>query len=77
VTEFLHAEFVEFPTCVVGHAVTSEREVPPETVIPAVGIRSMVVGHLTEPLGGRVVLHTNGTPLAVLEEDTTGSSTQA
>ena len=76
-TEFLHAEFVEFPTCVVGQAVTSERDVPPGTAVPLVGIRSMVVGHLAEPLGGRVLLHTDGTPLAVLREGSTTSSTYA
>jgi len=76
-TEFLRAEFVEYPTCVVGHAVTSQRDVPPGTAVPMVGIHSMVVGHLASPLGGRVLLHTDGSPLAVVPEDASSSSAQA
>jgi hypothetical protein len=69
-TEFHRAEFVEFPTCVVGHAVTSEQDVPPGTAIPAIGIRSMVKGRLDAPLDGRVLVHTDGTPVAVLQQGT-------
>lgn len=75
-TEFHRAEFVEYPTCVVGHAVTSERDVPPGTAVPAVGIHSMVTGRLARPLDGRVLLHTDGTPLAVLPEGTSRSYSQ-
>jgi len=65
-TLFHRAEFAEFATCVVGHAVTSEKDVPPGTVIAGVGIRAMVKGHLDAPLDGRVLLHESGEPVAVL-----------
>jgi hypothetical protein len=68
-TEFHRAEFVEYPTCVVGHAVTSEREVPPGTAIPAVGYRPKVTGRLAMPLDGRVLVDTDGRPVAALRED--------
>lgn len=72
-TVFHRAEFAEYPTCVVGHAVTSEKDAAPGTVIPTVGIRAMVTGHLDAPLDGRVLLHESGEPVAVLpvEVDTT------
>jgi hypothetical protein len=65
-TEFHHAEFVEYETCVVGRAVTSERQVPPGTAVHAVGITKHVTGRLERPLAGRVLLNNNGAPLAVL-----------
>lgn len=65
-TEFLHARFDEFATCVVGHAVTRQRPVPPGTAVRAVGVRAMVTGHLNAPLGGRVLLHATGEPVAVV-----------
>lgn len=65
-TEFHHAEFIEYETCVVGRAVTTEREVAPGTAVPAVGISRHVVGHLERPLAGRVLLNRHGRPLAVV-----------
>jgi hypothetical protein len=65
-TEFHHAEFVEYETCVVGRAVTTEREVAPGTAIHAVGISQQVIGHLERPLAGRVLLNSRGRPLAVV-----------
>jgi hypothetical protein len=65
-TVFHRAEFAEYPTCVVGHAVTSEREAPPGTFIAGAGVRAMVTGHLDAPLDGRVLLHESGEPVAVL-----------
>jgi hypothetical protein len=66
-TEFHRAEFVEFPTCVVGHVVASERDAPPGRPVPAIGIVSKVIGLLNAPLEGRVLLFTDGTPVAVLQ----------
>ena len=65
-TVFHRAEFTEYPTCVVGHAVTSEKSVEPGTDVPAVSVRAMVTGHLAAPLDGRVLLHESGEPVAVL-----------
>ena len=65
-TEFHHTEFIEYPTCVIGHPVTSEKQVPPGTAVAAVGIGAMVTGYLTTPLDGRVVVRTNGEPVAVV-----------
>lgn len=64
-TEFHHAEFIEYDTCVVGHAVTTEHAAPPGSAIPAVGVGAQVTGHLTAPLGGRVLLNSTGDPIAV------------
>lgn len=65
-TEFHHAEFTEYPTCVVGRAVTSEKDVPPSTMVPAVAVNAMVTGRLQSPLNGRVLVHESGEPIAVL-----------
>ena len=57
-TEFHHAEFVEYDTCVVGQAVTTERAVPPGTAIrrsasvptsPAISPRRSVGGYFSTP----------------------------
>jgi hypothetical protein len=64
-TDFLHAEFVEYDTCVVGQAATTERAAPPGTAIPAVGVGAHVTGHLAAPLAGRVLLNSTGDPIAV------------
>jgi hypothetical protein len=61
-----HAEFLEYPTCVVGHAVTSERTAPAGTAIRAKGVSATITGRLLAPLDGRVLLHADGTPVAVL-----------
>jgi hypothetical protein len=66
-TEFHRAEFVEYETCVVGRAVTTEREVAPGTGVHAKGISRQVIGHLGRPLAGRVLLNSHGRPLAVVK----------
>lgn len=68
-TQFHHAEFIEYDTCVVGRAITTERQVAPGTVVPAVGIVEHVVGHLKRPLAARVLLDSRGQPLAVTNTD--------
>lgn len=65
-TQFHHADFVEYETCVVGHAITSEREVPPGMAVRAFGIKKQVIGRLKNPLAGRVLLNSRGLPLAVV-----------
>jgi hypothetical protein len=64
-TQFHHAEFIEYDTCVVGRAITTERQVAPGTAVAAVGIVEHVVGHLKRPLAARVLLDSRGQPLAV------------
>lgn len=64
-TEFHGAEFQEHATYVVGRAITSQRRVPTGTAVIAIGVIRKVTGRLTAPLGGRVLLHTSGQPLAV------------
>lgn len=64
-TEFHRAEFQEHERYVVGRAITSVRTVPPGAAVILVGVRRMVRGQLTEPLGGRVLLTTDGQPVAV------------
>lgn len=64
-TEFRRAEFQEHPAYVVGRAITSEREVPPDTPVVALGVHQEVIGQLNEPLGERVLLNTSSQPLAV------------
>lgn len=72
-TQFHHAEFIEYDTCVVGRAITTQRQVAPRTVVPAIGIVEHVVGRLKRPLAARVLLDSHGQPLAVTnaDEDTT------
>lgn len=64
-TQFHRAEFHEHANYVVGRAITSERSVPQGTVVPMVGIGRMVMGRLTAPLDGRVLVDAKGQPLAV------------
>jgi hypothetical protein len=64
-TEFHRAEYQEHASYVVGRAITSERRVPSGTAVVAVGVIRTVSGRLSAPLGGRVLLHTSGQPLAV------------
>ncbi|MBE7195598.1 MAG: hypothetical protein INR66_24365 [Gordonia polyisoprenivorans] len=64
-TEFLGCEFDESPFAVIARPITHERLVGPEEAIPAVGVGRTVTGRLTEPLGGRVMLDTRGTPMMV------------
>ena len=64
-TEFHRAEFQEHANYVVGRAITSERSVPEGRLVHLVGISRMVMGRLTSPLDGRVLVDTTGQPLAV------------
>jgi hypothetical protein len=64
-TEFHRAEFQEHANYVVGRAITSERSVPEGRLVHMVGISRMVMGRLTSPLDGRVLVDTTGQPLAV------------
>jgi hypothetical protein len=64
-TEFHRAEFQEHHAFVVGRAVTSEREVPPGTAVVLIGITQRVTGRLDQALAGRVLLNTDGQPMAV------------
>jgi hypothetical protein len=65
-TEFHRAEFQEHAAYVVGRAITSQRDVPPGTMVIAVGVIRKVTGRLTAPLGQRVLLNTSGHPIAVI-----------
>lgn len=65
-TEFHRAEFTEYDTCVVGRAITSERPARPGAAEPLVLIGATVTGRLRSPLGGRVLLHEGGGPVAVV-----------
>lgn len=66
-TLFHRAEFIEYPTCVVGRAITSERPSCGRAV-RAVGIRAKVTAQLNTPLGGRVLLREDGEPVRVIAE---------
>jgi hypothetical protein len=67
-TEFHRAEFQEHATYVVGRAITSKRRIPAGTAVHALGISRKVMGRLTSPLNGRVLLDTRGQPLSVTSE---------
>lgn len=71
-TEFPRAQYQGHPAYVVGRAVTSQRRVPLGTAVIAIGVVRTVSGQLTTPLGGRVLLHTSGQPLAVTSEVSVG-----
>lgn len=64
-TEFHRAIFQEHETYVVGRAITTERDEPSWTAIPAVGIIRHVNGRLESPLDGRVLVNMDGRPLPV------------
>lgn len=68
-TETRRCEFTETDTAVLVRTFTTERRMDPGTAIPLVLIMKRAVGHLRQPLGGRVLVSENGLPLAVVRVD--------
>ena len=64
-TEFLGCRFTESDTAVLAQPLTRERDAE-GAAVPAVGICVQVSGRLAGPLGPRVLVDTDGLPLAVL-----------
>lgn len=65
-TEFLRCEFSETDAAVLAHPVTIQKAVAPGTVIHSLGITTQVTGRLTRPLGDRVLVDEQGSPILVL-----------
>jgi hypothetical protein len=64
VTEFLGCEFSESDTAVLARPVTRERN-PEGRPVRGVGVHRQVSGRLSTPLGPRVLIDTDGSPIEV------------